>query len=468
MDTPVTSALASYVAEAPGRVLPADVLDRTKHHLLDGLVAMLSGSTLKPGVLATSYARSRGGVGESTLTGGTRTNPELAALANGMCAHADETDDVNDLVRLHPGASIVPAAIAVAEAYDRPGAALLAAVAVGYDVACSVNVGAYGSYPAIQRAIRAPHGLGQTFGAAAAAASLAELSVEQNQYVLSYAAHQVSGITTFYRDQQHIGKAFATAGVQATAGVRAAEMVRWGFTDVLDVFDTSPHAFDAFGEDADTSRLLRELGSRHHVLTTDIKQYPVGGPIQAPAEALETIILEQGLEVEDVASVEARLPQHGSRIVDNRSMPDINLQYMLSVLLMDGRVTFSNSHDYARLDLPETRELMRRIQLVPDPTLDVPDGVDSAQRITRRAIVTVTTRNGQTFSKRVDACLGSRFNPMTWDDLASKAHMVLDNVMAPGQVTDLVSCVRELDTMTSARELRSYLEAPNAAEVAAS
>ncbi len=461
MGAPVTAAVATYIADAERRELAPEVIERTKQHILDGLIAVLSGSTLKPGLLATGYAKSRGGLGESTLAGdGVRTNPELAALANGMCAHADETDDVNDLARVHPGASIVPAAIAMAEACDRPGQALVAAVAVGYDLTVSMNIGAWASYPAVQRSVRAPHGLGQTFGSAAAAATLAQLTPEKNSYVLSYAAHQVSGITTFYRDQEHIGKAFATAGVQAQAGVRAVEMVRWGFTDVTDVFDTSPHVYDAFGEDGDTGRLLDDLGATHHVMTTDIKQYPVGGPIQAPAEALERIISRQRLGVDDVELVEVRLPRHGARIVNDREMPDISLQYILSVLLLDGHITFANSHDYARHQLAQTRAVMQRVHLIPDPDLDVPPSASPADRRTRRAIVTVTTRDGTTFTERVDACLGARTNPMSWDQLAHKAHSVLDTVMPVAQVDGLIGRVQHLESMASVRELRTYLAAP--------
>ena len=131
VNNPATTALAAHIAGAEARGLEPGVLDRAKQHLLDSLVAMLSGATLKPGLLAVAYANSRGGAGESTVIGGARTNPELAAFANAICAHADETDDVNNRARIHPGCSIVPAAVAIAEAYDRPGSALVTAVSLG-------------------------------------------------------------------------------------------------------------------------------------------------------------------------------------------------------------------------------------------------------------------------------------------------------------------------------------------------
>ena len=463
-DAPVTTAVAQYVADASDRHLDDTVVDRAKQHLFDSLVAILSGATLRPGRLAVGYAQSRGGQGEATLPGtSVRTNPELAALAAGMCAHADETDDVNDLARVHPGSSVVPAALAVGETLDRSGSDLLAAVVVGYDVACCVNIGAWSSLPAMQRAVRSPHGIGQAFGAWAAAASLAQLPLEQSRYSLSYTAQQVSGISSFYRDAEHVGKAFASAGMQAHSGVRAVEMVRAGFTDISDIFDTKPHAYDAFGEGGDTARLIAELGATHHVTTTDLKQYPVGMPIQAPAEALERIREREGLTADDVESIEARLPRHGSRLVNARHMPDISLQYVLSVMLSDGRITFASAHDYERHRSEEAQRLMARIHLVPDAALDPPDEADTANRRTRIATVTVTTKDGRTYSEHVDAPRGSRHNPMSWERLVGKAHGVLDGVMPAAMVDDLAEVVTGIEQLGSARDLRRFLEAPSPA-----
>ncbi len=459
----VTTRLARHIATAHERALAPDIADRARQHLLDGLVAVLSGATLRPGHLATAYARSRGGTGESTLAGGTRTNPELAAFANAMCAHADETDDVNDRARVHPGASVVPVAVAAAEAFDRSGADLVTAVSLGYDVTCAVNIGAWKSLRAMQRAVRATHGVGQTFGSAATAAFLAGLTVEQNRHVLSYATQQVAGVSTFYRDPEHIGKAFATAANQAHAGVRAAELVRFGFTDIDDVFDGSPQAFDAHGEDGDTGRMLEDLAATRHVTTTDIKRYPVGGPIQPAAEAIERMIATEGIRADHVESVEVRLPRHGAYIVDGRAMPDISVQYIVSVLLLDGELTFRSAHDYERHRSTPVREVMSRVHLVADPSLDVTEEFDASKRRTRRAVVTVRCTDGRVLVERVDPCRGAHDNPMSWDELAGKAHMALAAVMPAGQVDDLVGWVRAADGSVSARELRPFLEAPGAA-----
>lgn len=204
-----TMTIARHIVTAAERRLPETTIAAAKRAVLDTLVAIVSGSRLEAGRLARRYVASYGSTGAASLVGdGSLVRPELAALANGMSAHADETDDVHDLARMHPGASIVPAALALAETEGRSGGDWLRAVVVGYDVGCAISLAAWGDLRSMQSSYRSPHALAQPFGAAAAAASLTDLSAEQVAHVLAYTADQASGFTSFYRDERHLEKAF--------------------------------------------------------------------------------------------------------------------------------------------------------------------------------------------------------------------------------------------------------------------
>src|SRR5579864_759560 len=110
--SPVMQKLAAYIARAPQRRLPAAVAEKTKHHLLDTLAAMVSGSRLRPGKFAISFAKAQGGAKESCVIGSRiLTTAATAALANGMLAHADETDDSHAASQTHPGCGVVAAAL---------------------------------------------------------------------------------------------------------------------------------------------------------------------------------------------------------------------------------------------------------------------------------------------------------------------------------------------------------------------
>src|SRR4051812_18652491 len=143
--------LSEYIAGALARPLPDAAVEKARHHILDTLAAMVSGTELKPGQLAIGYAQAQGGAPEASIVGTRlRTSAVNAALANGMLAHADETDDSHAPSRTHPGCAVVPAALAVAERQRASGEAFLRAAGVGY------HVGARPNYPPGPGAFSAP------------------------------------------------------------------------------------------------------------------------------------------------------------------------------------------------------------------------------------------------------------------------------------------------------------------------
>ena len=138
--SPVMRKLSEYIAAAPRKALPAPVVERAKHHVLDTIAAMVSGAPLLPGRRAIEYVGTLGGTPEAGIVGSRIiTSAANAALANGMLAHADETDDAYYLALVHPGCSVVPAALAMAERNRCNGTALLRAVVLGYDVCARIS-----------------------------------------------------------------------------------------------------------------------------------------------------------------------------------------------------------------------------------------------------------------------------------------------------------------------------------------
>jgi 2-methylcitrate dehydratase PrpD len=120
--SPVMTQLASYIAQALRKPLPGPVVEKTKHHVLDTLAAMVSGSRLLPGRQAISFVSTLGGAKEACVAGSRIVTSAIhAALANGMAAHADETDDSHAASLTHPGCGVVPGALAMAER-ERRGA----------------------------------------------------------------------------------------------------------------------------------------------------------------------------------------------------------------------------------------------------------------------------------------------------------------------------------------------------------
>jgi 2-methylcitrate dehydratase PrpD len=279
---PQMSALSAYMSAAGTRPLPAEAAEHAKHHLLDTLASMISGSALLPGQAAQRYIRTHGGKGAATIAGTLLTAaPADAALANGVMAHADETDDSHNTSRSHPGCAVVPAALAVGEELGIDGTRLLRAVTLGYDIGTRVVMAMGGAAFSYESSL-ATHSIAGTFCAAAAAACAAGLDARQMRWVLDYTAQQSSGIVAWRRDTDHIEKAFVFGGMPARNGVTAALVVRTGWNGVDDIFSGSDNFFLAYAPKAQPERLVEKLGERYEIVQTDIKKWTVGSPIQGP------------------------------------------------------------------------------------------------------------------------------------------------------------------------------------------
>jgi len=447
----LTGRVARYMAQVRDRALPAEVAREAKRRILDTLGAMVSGSRLKPGEMAIRYIQAQGGVPEaSVLTTGIRTSAVNAALANGMFAHADETDDFEPVTKTHPGCSVVPAALAVAEREARSGPELLSAVTLGYDLCCRFLL-ALG--PDLVRGThRGAEGTGATFGSVAAAASLARLDEEGMRYALSFAAQQVSGLWSWTRDADHVEKAFDFAGMGARNGVTAALMVQGGFTGVRDVLEGEHNVLNALSAKPQPAEMLAGLGDRFFVTETAIKTFSVGYPIQAPLDALLTLRREHNLRADTVARIVVRLPEDGARIVNNSAMPDVNCQHLIAVALIDGGVTFASSHSHERMADPEVLAVKRRVELVADRALMAPEAP-------RSALVEVTLRDGQTVSHFTRFPPGTKENPLNTDGINAKVRDLMTPVLGARKTEAILQRIHALEDVKDVRELRPLLTA---------
>ncbi|MEO7726889.1 MAG: MmgE/PrpD family protein, partial [Burkholderiales bacterium] len=442
--SPVMRKLSQYIARAPRRALPPEVIERAKYHVLDTLAAMVSGAPLLPGRRALAYVGALGGVPEAGVVGSrVVTSAANAALANGMLAHADETDDAYYLALVHPGCSVVPAALAMAERNRRNGAALLRAVVLGYDVCARISKAL--GIERFRSAGHSTHSYGGTFGAAAAAGALAGINEQQARYLLSYAAQQASGLSCWARDVEHVEKAFDFGGMPARNGVTAAIMVASGFTGVEDVFAGDRGFFHAHEKYARPAALVRALGREFDIMQTAIKRWPVGYPIQAPLDALANLMTKHKIGARDVAQMTITLDEQGARTVSGRLMADINIQHLTALMLLDGDITFASSHDARRVRDPAVLKLRQRIALKGSAAL--------GKTSTTQAIVEITTRTGARLLHHTKAVRGSATNPMTRDDVAGKARGLLAPSLGARRAKQLIDTVWNIEAVDDMRQL---------------
>ncbi|MBI4184064.1 MAG: MmgE/PrpD family protein [Proteobacteria bacterium] len=450
--TPLMREITAYIAGALERPLPPEAAEKTRHCLLDTLACMISGLPLKPGRIAVEMVRAMGGSPEALVVGtDLLTNGLNAAFANGMTARADETDDVHARSRTHPGAGMIPSALAMAEREGRSGEALLRAIALGYDIGCRLTP-ALGLAQLEDRGF-GPQPIGQQWGAAAAAGALAGLDQTQARYLLAYAAQQTSGLETWYGDLEHVEASFFMGGMSSRDGYAAAAMVAAGFTANPDVFAQKPRSFlDIFSSRPDPSELTRDLGRRFEIMDSNIKKWWVGSPIHAALESLLQLRREHGLAPAKVKRVRARLPARDAVIVDGRNSPNINLHHVLAIALIDGDVSFAAAHDFARMKDPAILAEKAKIELIRD---------DELQKLMprRTATVEITTADGRELKHHTPAVLGTKDRPMSREQVAEKATALIAPAFGERRTRELVEAIWSIERIADVRELRPRLSA---------
>jgi len=446
----LTGRVARYMAAARQQKLSPEVVREARHRVLDTIAAMVSGARLKPGEMAIAFARTQGGTPEATiLTTDLRTSAVNAALVNGMFGHADETDDFEPITKAHPGCAVVPAALAMGERGHATGLELINAVVLGYDLCCRWLLALGANH--VRATHRSAEGVSATIGAAAAAASMARLDEKAMRYALSYAIQQVSGVWSWERDLEHVEKAFDFSGMGARNGVTAAVMAQLGFTGVPDVLEGEHNALEAHSTQPRPEELATDLGTRFFVTETAIKTFSVGYPIQAALDAFLTLRREHGLTVDGIDRITATLPEDGARIVDDRSMPDVNLQYLLAVAAIDGELSFDASHSYERMKDGRVLAMKKRVQLVPDRSLMDPAAPRSAR-------VDVELRDGRVVSHFTRHAPGTKENPIDTAAVSAKARSLMAPVLGSARTDRVIETVNSLERH-SVRELVAMLGA---------
>src|SRR6516165_9062254 len=401
-------ALSGYMAEAGTRALPDEVAEHAKHHLLDTLAAMVSGSELLPGQAALRYIRSHGGKGAATIVGST-----LTAAAG-------------------------------------DAARLLRAVTLGYDIGTRV-VMAMGGFEFSYESSLSTHSIAGTFGAAAAATCAARLNAQQMRWALDYTAQQSSGIVAWRRDTDHIEKAFVFGGKPARDGVASALLARSGWNGVDDIFSGADNFFQAYAPKAQTARLVEKLGERYEIIETDIKKWTVGSPIQGPLDAIEAIRGKRPFDADAAQRVTVRLAPTVAAVVDNREMPDICLQHMIAVMLLDKTVSFHAAHDKPRMQDAATLRARAKVNLLRDE--------DLAKLLpVRVTVVEIELADGTRLSERVAAVRGTPRNPMSRAEVIDKARDLMAAVLGREKSERLIETVFAIETITDIRRLQPLLQ----------
>ena len=391
-----TVRLAEYAAALRYEDLPAAVVQQAKECIIDTVAAGICGSALPWSRIVIDYAERTGAGGRSHILGrGSTVQAPAAALANGALAHAFELDSLTRPgAGAHPGATVVPPALAVAQEKGADGRALITAFVAGNEV--MIRIGRATGHTNEARGFHAPGTTGP-FGAAAAAGHLLGLDADAMTNALGIAGSLCGGLLEFARGnggmvkRLHLGRA-------SEAGVLAASLAAAGFTGPRTVIEGQFGFLRVFCTAWDEAELTRGLGDEFVVSTTVLKRYPCHATAHAAVKAVRELQAEHGFAG---AAIEAIAVTGTERMIERHNIPepaDLMLaQYSIPfsvALALCREARDPESWDESALADPQIRSLARRVQLVPQP-----GGGHGATGST----VTITLSDGRRLERRAES-----------------------------------------------------------------
>ncbi|AYF77016.1 MmgE/PrpD family protein [Nocardia yunnanensis] len=433
----IVTRLAEFAHDAHAHGVDKRIRDDAARRVLDVLGNSVAALDSPPAAAVRALITEWGGAAGATALGlpGAWPAPS-AALLGGTLAHALDFDDTHLPSVLHPSASVIPAALAVAESRGASGAALLDAVAAGIEI--TVRAGIAGYDAALRNSIFFERGLHATaicgaVGAAAACAMLSGLDAAGIGHAMGIAASMGAGLLEANRTGGTVKRVHC--GWAAHAAVVAAGLARTGLTGPPTVFEGRFGLLHAFcGDRANPDALVEGLGEEWRLLEVCVKPYPCNHFTHAGIDAALRL-RARGVRPEDIAELELGAPTAALRTIgfppEAKARPESGYHaafsgpYTVAAALTGGGglgVFHEDFTDAAARD-PRRLDLAARVRCVPDARSDelFPEQFP--------AVLTARLHDGRTLTERVEVNRGGAGNPLTADELALKFRLNTGDVL---------------------------------------
>jgi 2-methylcitrate dehydratase PrpD len=459
----IADRLAEFCLTLPSGSLPPDVVRQATLSTLDYFGVLLAAGANPPAQIVAEYVRSLGGPPQATVAGTPDKAPfQLAALANGARGHSIELDDheAHSRSKVHPGAIVMPTALALSEAGPLSGADFLAAVVVGYDVIGRLSAAT--SYPDFLVKTKGFHTtpLFGVFAAAATAARLMGLSPDELSNAFGIAGSFASGLQETVNAGAMM-KGFH-AGWAAHGGIMAAQLAARGFTGPRTIFEGKKGFYHAFVGDADTALEVidRDFGAEFDISLIMYKAYACGGRVHPTLTALDEIRKTGDI---DAAAIEKVVVRTSPAVVESFAVPreikvrptsgpqaQFSLPYAVATLIVDGAALMEQFTDEA-VRREDVLALAARVIVEADPSIESDDPEDEP------ASVSIYFADGSSRSADVRGGLGSLTVPMTDEQLIGKYRRLAGPVIGAEAVAALEQRVLLLASDPDVSDLMSAL-----------
>jgi 2-methylcitrate dehydratase PrpD len=449
-----TRAVAAWAIKQARSSLPEPLVHHVRRMIVDHLGGVVASSV---GDVSTGVARHvhrQYGAGPATAIGHGRTTVLGAAIVNGTNGHGIEADDGYTPGSFHPTSVILPAVFAVAQDRGSHAGEVIRAAAIGMELGCRI---AAAGHPATRRNHFHNTPLAGVFGAAAAAGTLMGLDEEGMANALGIAGSHSSGIFEFLGTSAEVKRLHP--GKAARDGIASADLAEAGLTGPTTVLEGPDGYFVTYageeGVDWSKETLLDGLGKRWLVQDTYIKPYPCCRHLHGAIDAVLALRDQHGIDWREIRRVDvgtfAIAAGHNGTDVDSIIGAQLSLPYALAVALRRGAITLSDFQPQARQQR-ESYELMQRVTVTTDPAANA-----AYPKSGRPAEVSITMRNGDLLTSRVEYPYGESANPMSNEDLELKVRRLVEPVIGEDGAELLFDSAWHFESLSFLDELDSRI-----------
>jgi len=433
--------IADYAVAERSSKLREEVIHHAKRAVIDWYASLLPGSRTAPAVQLEQALADEMDHGRARLASGRRATIRAAALINGAASHAVEFDDIWRNAVYHPGAPVIAAALATGQAHGASGEAFLRGIIAGYEISTRIGEAVMPSH------YKYWHTTGTVgcFGAAASAGMLAGCNREQFMDALGTVGTFAAGLQQAFRSEAmskplHAGRA-------AEAGVLAALGAAKGVTGVHDILEGEVGFGNAMSVKPDWEKATRGLGTDYNIVHVTFKNHGCCGHTFPSLDAVIELRNRHKLAPKDVAKVRIGTYQGGLDVVNNFTpegdyQAKFSLPYVVAHALIHGSVRI-NAFEPDRLNDPQLRGLMTRIELSADPELS------KAFPRQRAARVEIETADGRKLSHFQETRKGDPELPLTDAELDDKFVELAAPVIGDSPARALLARLWKLETEKS-------------------
>ena len=450
-----TKVLSEFASKTRLDDISADAVAATKRHILDCTGVALAATAEPAGRIVQDITREQGGDPKASVLGTSlRSSVVSAAWANGAFAHLLDYDDTGFS---HPTACILPAALAMAEEAGASGGDLVAAVCVGLEVFERMSSSGRQHEHVLRGRGFHPTSLYGCSAAAAGAGSIAGLNPKQMGVAIGLAAANAGGLT------QHFGTwgKGIHAGNAARAGVTSVLLARKDYVADPEGLEGDYGFYSAFHGDGNYTldKMADGLGTHWSIVDPGltVKRYPCCGGNLRALDAAEALIAEHDISIDDVERLAVDVHPDLLDIVRFHKPSEgfrgkFSIDYVLAAMLLDHRVDLNSfTDDYC--NAPRMRAALEKIVVNAHP--EWPH--DTASR--RKSPVTITMKDGRSFTRQVEKVRGSPGNPMTRDELVDKYRGCAGRVLKSEKLERSIAVLETLETIPSVKTLVDELTA---------